>query len=808
LSQAEKVNDAYTAKDIKVLEGLEAVRKRPAMYVGSTGPVGLHHLIFEVVDNSIDEAMVGYCSEISVEMYEDYSAVIIDNGRGIPVGIHPEKKRPALEVIMTTLHAGGKFDNKAYTVSGGLHGVGVSVVNALSKWCKVETWQGGKLYFQPYARGIPTGDMEVIGKKQGSGTKVHFLPDDEIFDEPEFSFDVISKRLREMAFLTKGIKISVRDHRTSKSHVFHYSGGIVQFVEYLDKNKNPIHPKPIYIAREKEEFSVEIAIQYNSSYAENIFSFANNINTTEGGTHLAGFKSALTRTINSYGQKYDLFNKIKVLPSGDDIREGMTAVISVRLPNPQFEGQTKTKLGNSEIKGLVESLTNEALMEFFEENPSDIRKIITKCIEALRAREAARKARELTRRKTALESGSLPGKLADCSIKDPASSELYIVEGDSAGGSAKQGRDRRFQAILPLKGKILNVQKARLDRVLSSEEVRILITAIGTGIGVEEFDLSKARYHKIIIMTDADVDGAHIRTLLLTFFYRYMIELIEKGYVYVAQPPLYRMKKGKQEWYITEQKDYDRYILEKGIGKYTLRTGSNRTQYSGSRLVELMDNLIRFNNLYRLALRKEIPDPFLERVVTDRTFCTCQFDDRDKAIKIIESVVNNMGLQMEAVIPEVEDTEEINNNYTLQISGNLDNKPISFSVDGDTLVTTEFLHLYRLSKAIKPLYEPPYFIKISDDEEITVGGREELIEQAYKLGRKGLTVQRYKGLGEMNPDQLWATTMNPEVRTLFRVTLEDVVEADRIFTILMGDLVEPRRRFIEEHAFNVRNLDI
>ncbi|MEW6686082.1 MAG: DNA topoisomerase (ATP-hydrolyzing) subunit B [Candidatus Edwardsbacteria bacterium] len=632
-----KFTEIYDAKKITVLKGLEAVRRRPAMYIGDTVSRGLHHLIFEVVDNSVDEHMAGFCDYVEVRIHKDNSVSVGDNGRGFPVDIHPTEKKPGVEVALTTLHAGGKFDDKTYRISGGLHGVGVSVVNALSEWLEVEVSRDGKVYHQRYERGETKTPLKVIGSRKKSGSLVRFSPDKQIFKNINFSFDLVSQRLRELAFLNKGLKIDIFDERTGKSHSFKYAGGIVSFVQFLDENKTPLH-KPIYIQKQGDGIELEVALQYNDSYDDNIFSFANNINTIEGGTHLIGFKSALTRVINDYIKKNDLAKKDDPPLSGEDVREGLTAVISVKLRQPQFEGQTKTKLGNSEVKGIVESLIGEALATHFEETPSVANKIVNKSLVAARAREAARKARELTRRKTALETSSLPGKLADCSFTDPKLCELYLVEGDSAGGSAKQGRDRRFQAILPLRGKILNVEKARLDKMLSNEEISTLITAIGTGIGEDEFEAEKSRYHKIILMTDADVDGSHIRTLLLTFFYRYMKPLIEKGWVYIAQPPLYRVQKGKEEYYA--------------------------------------------------------------------------YND-----------------------------EELNK--TLQ-----------------------------------------------------------------RLGKDGITIQRYKGLGEMNPEQLWKTTMDPERRTILKVNLEDIVEADRIFTVLMGDAVEPRRKFIEENAKFVRNLDV
>jgi DNA gyrase subunit B len=633
----EPVGHHYDATTIQVLKGLDAVRRRPAMYIGDTGSKGLHHLVYEVVDNSIDEAMGGFCDTIKVVLNKDGSVTVEDNGRGIPVDMHPTQKKPAVEVVMTMLHAGGKFDHQTYKVSGGLHGVGVSVVNALSEWCEVEVTRDGKKYFQRYERGNAAAPLKEVGKGRHPGTKTTFKADPEVFKSTDYNFDALSARMRELAFLNSGLKIEVEDEATGKSNLFKYKGGIVSFVDYLNENKQVAHPKPIYLHNTRDGIDVEMALQYNDSYSENIFSYVNNINTIEGGTHLSGFKTALTRTINNYASKNNLLKNGQAALEGEDVREGLAAVISVKIPDPQFEGQTKTKLGNSEVKGIVESILGECLSEYFEENPSVAKKVFEKAASAARAREAAKKARELTRRKSALESSSLPGKLADCSLDDPALCEIYIVEGDSAGGSAKQGRDRKFQAILPLKGKILNVEKARLDRVLSNEEIRTMITALGTNIK-DEFDINKARYNKIIIMTDADVDGSHIRTLILTFLYRHMKELIERGYVYIAQPPLYRVKKGNTELYAYSDEERDRH--------------------------------------------------------TER------------------------------------------------------------------------------------------------------------------LGKTGVSIQRYKGLGEMNPEQLWKTTMDPETRTLLQVTLEDGAEADHIFSILMGDQVEPRRKFIEENAKYVRNLDV
>jgi DNA gyrase subunit B len=633
-----KEGHSYDARNIQVLRGLEGVRKRPAMYIGSTGQSGLHHLVYEVVDNSVDEALAGYCTEISVTIHPDASVTVVDNGRGIPVDMHPTQNRPALEVVMTTLHAGGKFDDNSYKVAGGLHGVGVSVVNGLSEWLEVEVRRDGNRYHQRYQHGDVATELKVLGDTDQTGTTVHWQPDHAIFETIDYNFDTLSQRLRELAFLNKGIRIQFLDERSGRKHDFQYEGGIVSFVKYLNENKTVLHSAPIFVSKERDRVTVDVAIQYNDGYVENVFSFVNNINTIEGGTHLIGFRAALTRTINNYAEREGLLKTLKEISlGGDDAREGLTAVVSVKLPEPQFEGQTKAKLGNTEAKGIVESVVGEGLRTFFEENPAVARKIVDKCVSTARAREAARKARDLARRKSILDSGSLPGKLADCQLTNPAECELYLVEGDSAGGSAKMGRDRRFQAILPLKGKILNVEKASLDKMLSNEEIRTIITALGTGID-DEFDADKVRYHKIILMTDADVDGAHIRTLLLTFLFRHMRPLIERGYVYIAMPPLYRVARGKDVRYAYNDAERDRVFEE--------------------------------------------------------------------------------------------------------------------------------------------------------------------------FSRKNMHVQRYKGLGEMNPDQLWQTTMDPEHRSVYRVTLDDLVEADRMFTILMGDQVEPRRKFIEEYADSVRNLDV
>lgn len=788
----------YGAEDIKVLKGLSAVRKRPAMYIGSTGPEGLHHLVYETVDNSVDEALAGYCNNIDVILHHDGSCTVIDDGRGIPTGPHPgdSEGRSATEVVLTELHAGGKFESTVYKISGGLHGVGISVVNALSEWLEVEIKQNGQVFQQRFERGVPAGPLSVVGKTKARGTKVTFKPDGEIFEITEFSYDVLSQRLRELAFLNRGLKITILDERTDKSNEFVYAGGIVSFVEHLNKNKNVLHPKPVYISGEKDGIFAEVALQYNDSYSETLYTFANNINTREGGTHLIGFKSALTRTANSYASSSGILKAGKDNVSGDDIREGLTAVISVKLPNPQFEGQTKMKLGNSEAKGIVESIVNDALSTYFEENPSIARKIIEKAVQAARAREAARKARELTRRKGALEDTGLPGKLADCSEKDPAMSELFIVEGDSAGGSAKQGRDRRTQAILPLRGKILNVEKARFDKMLGSEEIRILITALGTGIGSDDFDVLKTRYHKIILMTDADVDGAHIRTLLLTFFYRQMPQIIEQGYLYIAQPPLFKVKKGRTEKYIQNEAEMQNMLFE--LAAEDISIPLKGQEVKGKALIPFLKRLLNYEKLLEWFERRR-KDPVVLRFLLEEGINKEMLKDRD----VLGALLERMKAKVPGLTIDTPDIDEEHGAFSVEIQ----KQNYKIFLHMNLLVSPEFRELESLYNFIKDMGKTPYRI-ITKDGPKELGSTTELYNYVFEAARKGLSIQRYKGLGEMNPQQLWETTMDSEKRTLLQVTVEDSVQADEIFTILMGDQVEPRKDFIVKHALEARNIDI
>jgi DNA gyrase subunit B len=841
--------DDYSADKIKVLEGLEAVRQRPAMYIGSTGASGLHHLVYEIVDNSIDEALGGYCDQINVTLHIDNSVTVVDNGRGIPVDLHASG-RSAAEVVLTVLHAGGKFDNESYKVSGGLHGVGVSVVNALSETLDLEVWRNGHVYRQTYERGNPVSELETTGTTKKRGTKVTFKPDSEIFETIEFSFDTLAQRLRELAFLNGGVTITIDDERDGKSHRFLYEGGINSFVQYLNQNKAAVNDKPIYMHGEKDGVDVEIALQWNDGYAETVYTFANNINTHEGGTHLSGFRSALTRTINYYATKNNLAKDLKDASiSGDDIREGLTAVISVKIPRPQFEGQTKTKLGNTEVKGIVEAILNDKLGAYLEESPSVAKRILSKAVDAARAREAARKARELVRRKGALDSSSLPGKLADCQERDPALSELYIVEGESAGGSAKQGRDRRFQAILPIKGKILNVEKARFDKMLSSDEIKTMIAALGCGIGQEDFELPKLRYHRIIIMTDADVDGSHIRTLLLTFFYRQMRELVDAGYVYIAQPPLFRAKRGKSEFFIRDEREMEKWLIRRAAESRVLMLPDG-TQFSGAELEARLEKLMAFRKYLQIVERRgptrDVVLEVLDRGARDKSF----FADQGKVQALAEAL--NRPFRTASVQPDEEHQA-----HSLVVEDRSGGYPRHHRIDLDFVTTSEFRTLaasYQdvrgirgqmavrtasahaasdsdqagatanetaiggapLDDATKLAAEPktpdassmPKGLAKGKDAEVRIETLDELVEFFIAAGKKGFDINRYKGLGEMNPGTLWETTMDPEKRTLLQVKAEDHPAADLMFTTLMGDQVEPRRKFIEDNALDVKNLDI
>ncbi len=798
----------YKADNIKVLEGLEAVRKRPGMYIGDTSERGLHHLVYEVVDNSIDEALAGHCDKIDVTIHIDNSVTVVDNGRGIPVDIHKTEKVSAAEVVLTKLHAGGKFDKASYKVSGGLHGVGISVVNALSETLEVEIKRDGKVYQQSYKRGEPQGSLKEVGKSKERGTLVTFKPDTQIFETIEFSFDILSQRLRELAFLNRGVKITIEDERTQKKHELFYKGGIVSFVEHLNRAKSPIHSKVIYLQGEKDGIDAEIAMQWNDGYAENVFSFANNINTMEGGTHLIGFKSALTRTINSYAIDSGQLKKDDENLQGEDVREGLMAVISVKVPEPQFEGQTKTKLGNSEVKGIVEALVNERLSNYLAEHPTDAKKIVMKGVEAARVREATRKAKDLARRKGALDSGSLPGKLADCQERDPALSEIYLVEGDSAGGSAKQGRDRRNQAILPLKGKILNVEKARFDKMLSSQEIRLMITALGTGVK-EDYDGAKLRYHSIVIMTDADVDGSHIRTLLLTFFYRQMPDLVEKGHLFIAQPPLYKVKRGKQERYIKDETGLEDYLIEIGTEDIRVRTSSNGNGLVGQPLQAFIKKVLRWEKLMAVAARKRRSRSVLEALLLEQDFSEETLRDEKALTKFqisLESYINLVAPD-EAPLSCLLEEDPEHNCFKLICATRSNGTGLRTVIDRELLTSVEYKELKRLFSELMSPGSPPYSVE-NGEQKAKLRSFTELAGYILEGGKKGQYIQRYKGLGEMNPEQLWETTMNPETRVLLQVRVEDAVEANDIFSTLMGDEVEPRRKFIEEHALTVKNLDI
>ena len=789
----------YDATSIKVLGDLEAVRKRPAMYIGSTTEQGLHHLVWEVVDNSVDEAMAGYCDEINVVVHDDNSVTVIDNGRGIPVDMHATEKKPAAEVVMTVLHAGGKFDSDTYKVSGGLHGVGVSVVNALSDWLDLEIWRDGEVWEQSYQCGVPKSKLVVTGKTRKTGTKITFHPDSTIFEKIDFSYDILAQRLRELAFLNKGLKITLQDERSDKTTEFRFTGGIVEFVKHLNRGKTTLHDSPIYIEGKRDNVEVEIALQYNDSYAENVFSFANTINTVDGGTHLSGFRSALTRSINNFASAAGMLREQKdsVSITGDDVREGLIAVVSVKLPQPQFEGQTKGKL-NSDIKGQVEQMVNDRLGEYFDKHSTVARRIIGKCIDAARAREAARKARELTRRKSAMDSGGLPGKLADCQERDPAKCEVFIVEGESAGGSAKQGRDRRYQAILPLKGKILNVEKARYDKMLGHEEIRAIITALGTGIGKDDFDASRLRYHKVILMTDADVDGSHIRTLLLTFFFRHMKELIERGHVYIAQPPLYRVKRGKMDRYIRDEREFSQELMRRATEDHIVKAKEG-VSLEGAALTTFLLNVQEYDQIAAKLLRRLRERALVDLVAESDLEKKADFEDK-KALEKLLKAIEKAKIKMEAKLSYDEE-------HSLHEIVLGDGSGHSARINWALASMPDVKRLRTLSRAISASDKPPFTVARNGDK-VTKENAAAVLAFVLEDAKKDFTITRFKGLGEMNPDQLWATTMNAETRTLLKVKLEDVVEAEKMFTTLMGENVEERRKFIEENALDVQNLDI
>src|SRR5262245_56639059 len=801
----------YGAEHIKVLEGLEAVRKRPGMYIGDTSERGLHHLVFEVVDNSIDEALAGECNSIAVRIHIDSSVTVEDNGRGIPVEMHPTEGVSAAQVVLTKLHAGGKFDKAAYKVSGGLHGVGVSVVNALSESLEMEVRRGGKVYVQRYHRGEPETPVQETGVTDQRGTRVTFRPDPLIFETTSFSFDILSQRLRELAFLNRGIRITIADERDQKSHEFLYEGGIVSFVQHLNKAKTPIHAEVIYLAGSRDGVDVEMALQWNEGYTESVYAFANNINTIEGGTHLVGFKSALTRTLNAYATSNGLLKKDGEALQGDDVREGLTAIISVKVPEPQFEGQTKTKLGNSEVKGIVEAMVNDRLALYLEEHPSEGRRIVLKSIEAARVREATRKAKELARRKGALDGSGLPGKLADCQERDPARSELFVVEGDSAGGSAKQGRDRKNQAILPLRGKILNVEKARFDKMLSSQEIKLLITALGAGVGREEKDIEKLRYHTIILMCDADVDGAHIRTLLLTFFYRHFQEIIDQGHLFIAQPPLYRLKRGRSQQYLKDEAALEDYLIELGAEDLTLR-GQGAPALSGAPLKQLVKMVTRLDRLLdgleRKGRNRHVVTAFARQSGMD--VVALGAGERLKQLTgPAEAYIRVAAPELLPVNVAFEDDRE-HACLRLVVSTRSNGTAQKTVIDRELVQSPEFEEVRRTAQSLLGAGDPPFTLgedaKGAEGEKLT--SLQAAVSQIMTQARKGLEIQRYKGLGEMNPEQLWETTMSPESRTLLQVKIEDAYEADEIFSTLMGDEVEPRRKFIEANALSVRNLDI
>jgi DNA gyrase subunit B len=791
----------YTAEDIKVLKGLDAVRKRPGMYIGDTDDItGLHHMVYEVVDNAIDEALAGYADRVQVTIHVDNSVTVEDNGRGIPVDIHKEEGRSAAEVIMTELHAGGKFDNNSYKVSGGLHGVGVSVVNFLSEWLELEIHRDGHVWRQRFERGLAIGKLEKGEKTQKRGTQVTFKADSTIFSVTEMNYETLTQRLRELAFLNSGVLIVIADERTEKQHEFRYEGGISSFVQDLNKARTPLHDKPIFIRDEKDGEGVEIALQWNEGYNENIYCFTNTIKNLDGGTHLVGFKGALTRTVNKYIEELGIVEKLKISIEGDDVREGLAAVVSVKVRDPKFSSQTKDKLVSSHVKTWVEQVVNERLADYFEENPKDARRVIDKIIEAARAREAARKARDLTRRKGALDSASLPGKLADCQERDPKHCEIFFVEGDSAGGSAKQGRDRRFQAVLPLKGKILNVEKARLDKMLNSEEIRLMITALGTGIGAGDFDIAKLRYHKIIIMTDADVDGSHIRTLILTFFFRHMREAIDRGNLFIAQPPLFKAAQGKKDTYLKDESEKSRFLMNRVAESMHVSPQAGVT-INGEALITMLQRMEDYRNHGRKIQARGVPRDALDLLFAEGFSDRTALADPEK-MNALARALEQAGFENVRQLTD-EETETPMVQFTL--GGNGAGKRAT--INNDLLGQYEFRQMAKAYESLATFGLPPYAVQ-SGEETQTFTRVDDLLDHIYKQAEKGLTIQRYKGLGEMNPEQLWETTMNPETRRLLQVTIEDAVGAEQLFTILMGDQVEPRREFIQDNALEVKNLDI